>query len=541
MKESPAVFNRVKHLISVGRMRQALCLAILGLALASQSLAAITDPVRVEQGQLAGTDGRSPDVRVYRGVPFAAPPVGDLRWKPPQPAAPWQGVRQATQFGSACEQPPFPSNGVYGNATPPIGEDCLYLNVWTPAKSAEDRLPVMVWIHGGGFDRGTGAAMGYDGENLARKGAVIVTINYRLGIFGCLALPELAAESPQHSAGNYALLDQIAALQWVQRNVAAFGGDPSRVTIFGESAGSASVNVLMASPLARGLFARAIGESGGSFGPMPSLADAEAQGQKLAAALGATQDVLKSLRAQSAEALLKASSDQEDLEPIVDGWVLPRSVYTIFAEGKQNDVPIIVGNNANEGANIVPLDKGTISAQDFAANARRNFGAFADRFLQTYPASSDEEATAAHFASFRDGQFGWDMRIWARMETETGHRRAYRYYFSRVPPGRGSRLGAFHGSDLAYVFENFPFRIFYQDWDKQLGETISTYWVNFARTGDPNGAGLPNWPAYDASKDDVLEFGDQVSVQSHVNAAGLDFFDVYNRSLRPSPPTATSH
>jgi para-nitrobenzyl esterase len=520
-----------------------LCLGILGitLALASQLFAAITDPVRVEQGQLAGASGRSPDVRVYRGIPFAATPVGDLRWKPPQPAASWQGIRPATQFGNACSQPPFPSIGLYGTSPPPISEDCLYLNIWTPAKSADDRLPVMVWIHGGGFEHGTGGAIGYDGENLALKGVVVVTINYRLGILGFLALPELDAESPQHVSGNYAFMDQIAALQWVQRNIAAFGGDPGRVTIFGESAGSVSVNILMASPLARGLFARAIGESGGSFGPMPSLADAEKSGQKFASKFGVTQDVLKSLRAKDPDDLIKASTD-DDVQIIVDGWVLPQNVYTIFAEGKQNDVPLIVGNNANEGT-LFPPPKGSLTTAEFADDARQSYGTFAKQFLEAYPAgSSDQEAIDAYFASVRDGHFGWDMRIWARMATETGHRRAYRYYFSRVPPGRGERLGAFHGSEIAYVFENFPYRIFYQDADKQLGEIISSYWGNFARTGDPNGtpdtksAGAPNWPIYDPSKDDVLELGDQVSVQSHVDAAGLDFFDVYNRYLRQPPP-----
>ena len=519
-------------------LRLTLCFSVIAVGLAPQARGAITDTVRTEQGQLSGASGRSPDVRVYKGVPFAAPPVGDLRWKPPQAAAPWQGVRQAIQFGNSCMQRPFPTNGVYSAAPPPpVSEDCLYLNIWTPAKSADDRLPVMVWIHGGGFAHGTGAAAGYDGENLARKGVVVVTINYRLGIFGFLALPELTAESPQHASGNYALLDQIAALEWVQKNIAAFGGDPSRVTIFGESAGSVSVNALMASPLAKGLFARAIGESGGSFGPMPSLADAEEQGLQFASTLSVTQDVLKSLRAKPADELIKAKAN-DDVQPIVDGRVLPQSIYSIFAEGRQNDVPIIVGNNANEGGNLAPLEKGTMSPQEFADNARKNFGPFAGQFLQAYPATTDDQASAAHFASFRDAAFGWDMRIWARLETETGHRRAYRYYFSRVPPGPGSRLGAFHGSDLAYVFENYPFRIFYQDWDKQLGETIEDYWVNFARTADPNGAGLPAWPIYDPTRDDVIEFGDQVTVQFRVNAAGLDFFDVYNRSLRPSPPAA---
>ncbi|MFZ0787599.1 MAG: carboxylesterase/lipase family protein [Candidatus Acidiferrales bacterium] len=516
---------------------RAFTIGFLALALASPSFAAITDPVRVEQGLLAGANGRSPDVRVYRGVPFAAPPVGDLRWKAPQPAASWTGVRQATQFGNACVQPPFPSNGMYKTA-PPIGEDCLYLNIWTPAKSADDRLPVMVWIHGGGFDHGTGAASGYDGENLASKGAVVVTINYRVGVFGFLALPELTAESPHHASGNCGLLDQIAALEWVRRNIAAFGGDPTRVTIFGESAGAESVSVLMASPLARGLFTRAIAESGGAFGPLPSLADAEKDGEKLAAKLGATHDVLKTLRAKSAAELLQASAgDDFNSEVIVDGWLLPQSVYSIFAEGKQNDVPILVGNNSDEGTNLLRLN-GVATPASFADDARKEYGPLAQQFLEAYPpGSSDETATAANFAAFRDRWFGWNMRIWARLETETGHHRAYRYYFSRVPPGPGSRLGAFHGSDLAYVFENFPYRIFYQDVDKQLGETIATYWVNFARTGNPNGPSVPVWPLYDPEKDNVLDLGDQVSVKYGVNATGLDFFDTYYRSLRPSPPS----
>jgi para-nitrobenzyl esterase len=529
-------------MISLSTLRFVQAFLLTGLLAATPSavFAAITDTIHVEQGDLAGANGHSPDVRVYRGVPFARPPLGEFRWTPPQPPAAWQGVRQATQFANSCPQAPFPTNSVYsGIAPPPINEDCLYLNIWTPAKSADSRLPVMVWIHGGGFDRGTGAAAGYDGENLARKGVVVVTINYRLGILGFLALPELTAESPNHASGNYGLMDQIAALRWVQQNIAAFGGDPGRVTIFGQSAGSVSVNILMASPQAKKLFARAIGESGGSFGPMQPLTDAEKQGLKIASGLGITQNILKALRAESVDALVQSNVNGE-AGPIIDGWLLPQSPYSVFAQGRQNDVPIVVGNNANEGGNLAPLPNGTITAAQFAENARKNLGAFSDQFLMAYPAESDDQAAAAHYAAFRDGAFGWDMRIWARMETETGHRRAYRYYFTRVPPGPGSRLGAFHGAELAYVFETFPFRIFYQAWDKQLGETIENYWVNFARTGDPNGPGLQAWPFYDASKDESIVFGDDVKVESGINATGLDFFDTYNRSLRSSAAAPNS-
>jgi para-nitrobenzyl esterase len=509
-----------------------LCLSIFAFGLgALRAPAAITDPVRVEQGQLAGASGRSPDVRVYKGVPFAAPPVGGLRWKPPQPPASWQGVRQAAQFSNACMQTPIAASSLNGPMPPPVSEDCLYLNIWTPAKSADDHLPVMVWIHGGGFERGTAAAIGYDGENLARKGAVVVTINYRLGILGFLALPELSAESAHHTSGNYGLMDQIAALQWVQKNIAAFGGDASLVTIFGQSAGSVSASDLMASPLAHGLFARAIGESGGSFGPMDSLADAEKNGVQAATALGITNETLKSLRAKPATDIVQLKANGE-MGVIVDGWVLPQSVSAIFAAGKQNDVPLIVGNNANEGGNLAPLPNGTISSADFAAEAHKDFGASADKFLQVYPASTDDQAVASHFAAFRDEFFGWQMRTWTRMETKTGHHSAYRYYFTRVPPGPGSRLGAFHGAEMAYVFQNYPFRLFYQDVDKQLGDVISSYWVNFARTGDPNGSGLPQWPAYDAAKDNSLELNGEIKVDFGVNAAGLDFFD----SVGPNSP-----
>ena len=512
----------------------------------TSAFAAVTDPVHVEQGLLAGSNGNSPDVRVYRGVPFAAPPVGDLRWKAPQPAAKWQGVRKAAEFSNACWQTPYPAAAaIYQAMLPGLSEDCLYLNIWTPAKSAKDRLPVMVWIHGGGFTRGFGGTSSYNGEALARKGAIIVTINYRLGIFGFFAHPELTAESGHHASGNYALLDQIAALQWVQKNIAAFGGDPTRVTIFGESAGSWAVNALMASPLAKALFQRAIGESGGLFSPMKTLVDAEKEGEKLGKLLApdsaakksedskepAQQDTLKALRSMKPEELLK-SAETDTARAIVDGWVLPQDVATIFAQGRQNDVPLIVGYNADEGTTLAPQGA-NLKAFMFVGGVHQRYGPQADALLKVYPAASDEEAVSSFYSAYRDQAFGWEMRTWARMATSTGHQPAYMYYFSRRAPGPlSAKLRAFHALEIAYVFGTFVWPFPWEDTDKKISDAMTSYWVNFAASGNPNGASLTKWPSYSAKDDQVLEFGDEIAVHSGVNKTGLDFFDSYYHSVR---------
>jgi para-nitrobenzyl esterase len=472
--------------------------------------AAITDPVRVEQGQLSGVPGADPAVRVYKGIPFAAPPVGDLRWRAPKPAADWPGVRKANQFSATCMQAPYPQGSMYYSEPEPVSEDCLYLNIWTAAKSASDKRPVMVWIHGGAFTRGSGSAPTYNGENLSKKGVVLVTVNYRLGIFGFFAHPELTAESEHHSSGDYGILDEIAALQWVQKNISAFGGDPKRVTIFGESAGSWAVNVLVASPLAKGLFQRAIGESGANFNKMAKLADLEKSGMRAGPSIA-------ELRAKSAEDVLKTPGA---FSVNVDGWLLPTDVIAIFEQGRQNDVPVLIGSNADEGTAFMP-PKITVAAMQ--TTAKQRFGARAEQFARIYPATSDEEAWKASAALMRDQTFGLQMRTWARMQAKTGKSPAYLYYFSRVPAG-GEHYGAFHASEIPYVFgTNDIGKRTWQDADRKLSETMSSYWVNFATTGDPNGKGLPSWPKYDENKDLALNLDEKIQPIPVPNKAGLDF------------------
>lgn len=488
--------------------------------------AGVNEPVRTENGLVTGVAGtHSPDVRVFKGIPFAAPPVGDLRWQAPKPAPSWSGVRAADRFSANCTQRAagggaFPPHGGDRSATT-MSEDCLYLNIYTAAKSAGDKRPVMVWIHGGAFTSGAGAI--YEGEELARKGVVVVTINYRLGVFGFFAHPELAKESGHHSSGNYALLDQIAALKWVQKNIAAFGGDSGRVTIFGESAGSWSVNYMTATPLARGLFQRAIGESGGQFAPARSQADMEQAGVRFAQSVGA--DSLAALRAKPVDALQQAGGFQSAAN--VDGYVLPDDVFTTYGKGKQNDVPMLVGSNKDEGTIFTPA---SVTGQSFREQTTRRYGADAEAYLKLYPFESDEDARAAQAASMRDQTFGWEMRTWARQQTASGKSKVYLYYFSRVPPGaNAASVGSQHGAEIPYALNwvngpntaNTP----WTELDRKLSEQVSSYWVNFATTGDPNGKDLPKWPAYQTKDDAALLIGDTIAIGPVPHKPALDFLD----------------
>ena len=483
-------------------------LIVLTTTLLASSAAA---QVKTSGGLVQGTTTANGQIRVFKGIPFGAPPVGELRWQAPRPAAPWQGVKEATEFGPRCLQGQIFGDIVFKE----LSEDCLTLNIWTPAKAASDRLPVMVWIHGGGFQAGAGAEPRHDGEAFARKGVLLVSVNYRLGIFGFFAHPELTRESGRNASGNYGMLDQVAALRWVKDNIAAFGGDPGNVTIFGESAGSFAVSALMASPLAQGLFHKAIGESGAYFGgslsplPLRPLAESEQQGDKFAAALGAAS--LAGLRAKSGDEILKAAlKTQPWFSPTLDGYFLTEDVPVTFAAGKQAKVPLLAGWNADESRAGVVLAKQKPTAQSFTDSTRKRFGTHADAILKAYPSSTDADALESAAALASDLFIGYGTWRWIEMHQKTGGAPVYRYSFDRkipVPadhtvngmPATARDVGARHAGEIEYVFgaleQSLP-KVPWEPADRQLSDAITTYWSNFAKRGDPNGAGLPKWPRY---------------------------------------------
>jgi para-nitrobenzyl esterase len=501
----------------------------LGLLLAAMPLAAaISQPVKTDLGAVSGVASSTGAVLAFKGLPFAAPPVGAGRWRAPKPAAPWQGVRKAEQFSASCiqnivqERKPWTYEFMAHNA---IGEDCLYLNVWTPAEAAADKLPVFVWIHGGGMVEGSTAVPVYDGEGLAQKGLVVVTINYRLGVLGFLAHPELTKESDRNASGNYGLLDQVAALEWVKRNIAAFGGDPGNVTIAGQSAGSRSAHCLMASPLAKGLFHRAISESGSGVGRVSSkpLAEAEQDGVKFAASQGAKS--LADLRAKSWQDLTAAPSSGPAMRfsTVVDGWFLKEQVDAAVAAGRFNDVPLITGLTADEGSSAA--DYGVVPAADWQKQKGEAFGAMADEFLKLYPLGSAEQSRTSQIQSARD-QWLVSMFLWAGKRIRAGKTPVYTYYWDHAEPGPDSqRYAAFHTSEVPYVLHSLAKSG--RPWtaaDRKIEEMMSSFWANFARTGDPNGRGLPTWAPVQRASRTTMELGDKNGPKALPEAAKFDFF-----------------
>jgi para-nitrobenzyl esterase len=460
-------------------------------------------PVRTTDGLVEGVSSTDSKVRIFKGIPFAAPPVGDLRWKAPQPVAGWSGVKQADAFGPRCMQGRVFDDMIFRDSGP--NEDCLYINVWTRAANASAKLPVMVWIYGGGFQAGAASEPRQDGERLAEKGVVVVSFNYRLGVFGFFAYPDLGKESGRNSAGNYGLLDQDAALKWVQANIANFGGDPRSVTIFGESAGSFSVSALMASPLTEGLFKRAIGESGAYFGTTlhpASLSASEAQGKRFADSNGA--HTLTELRAKPAADLLAMSLKEKRIyfSPNLDGYFLPEDVYSIYASGKQRHVPLLAGWNADEGSYLEFFEKDAPTAQNYVARLHERFGSKADQLLKAYPASNDEQAKRSAQDLMGDQFIAYSTWKWLEMQGSTGASPVYRYRFDEAPPADPSdplsaSRGAYHSAEIEFVFEALSSKkLPWRAQDRKLSETIATYWSNFAKTGNPNSAGLPHWPEY---------------------------------------------
>jgi para-nitrobenzyl esterase len=430
-----------------------------------------------------------------------------LRWREPQPVRPWHGVLKADRFSPSAMQgapgAPDPESpwAPEFNSSPPVSEDCLYLNVWSGAKHAGEKRPVIVWIHGGAFVGGSGAVPIYDGEAMARNGVVFVTINYRVGIFGFFAHPALTAESPHASSGNYGILDQLAALRWVHENVAAFGGDPENVTIAGQSAGACSVHTLVASPLSAGLFRRAIAESGFFSAPdqLATLHDAELDG---AAVMGRRHaQTLAEMRALSAEELVK---DYPMHLPVVDGYLLPAQIREIFRRRREQPVDVLLGYNANDAfTEIVP-------ASAYREQSARRYDERTDAFLALYPATNDSVAAASQRNLARDRTFAVQAYEWAKWQMQSGRHKAWLYYFERVPPGKPD-FGAYHSYEIPYALGNLArWRRPFSPLDYRLSEQMSRYWVNFSRTGDPNGGALPKWPVFRPVQTRVQRLADRV-------------------------------
>ncbi len=485
--------------------------------------------VRTHSGLISGVQGRDERITVFKGVPYAAPPVGELRWRPPQSPLKWDYVRKADRFSAACPQKdPLPGEFYYREYFQrPVekSEDCLYLNIWTPAQSADEKLPVYIWIHGGGLYSGYGHSKPFDGENIARMGIVVVTINYRLNIFGMLAHPELSAESVQGVSGNYTVLDQIQAMKWISENIAGFGGDPEQVTVGGQSGGGRSVGIHLVSPLSKGLFIRAIAESGCAVGGGVDirLEDAEKEGQELVSKIGvhSIEEMRKIPADKLLELFFQAAPQWPAVTPVIDGYVYDDDPARIIQAGRHNKVAVLSGSTTHEG--VFNCDGLTVDG--YKENAKR-YGDMADKYLKCYPGDTLEEAIRSSNLYYSDRYFTCHRAMSCLYSKTSGHR-AYQYLFSKVPPGYDSQTyGAFHTGELAYIFQNLDMidRPWVED-DYNFSRTISQYWANFIKSGNPNGPGLPQWSPCVEKDDPVLLLGDNVKMVSIPDTGRRAFID----------------
>jgi para-nitrobenzyl esterase len=484
----------------------------LELCAATALPATAADRVKTANGVVESTTSPKDGVKSFKGIPFGAPPVGEFRWREPQPVKNWTGIRNADKFGPACMQNLAP-DADYWLRSHGMSEDCLYLNVWTPAKSAKEKLPVLVYIFGGGFQNGDGSEPRYDGESMARHGIVAVSVNYRTNIFGFFAHPELTRESPHRASGNYGLLDQVAALKWVQRDIAAFGGDPKRVTVAGESAGSISVSALLASPLSKNLVAGAIGESGAMISTLPArpLSEAEQGGVKFGEAAGAT--TLAALRALTPKQIQEAQGKTRGIRfsTTLDGYFLTKPLLDVYEAGEQAHIPLLAGSNTEENSPQMVLGNAEPTPENFEASVRKAFGAKADGLLKAYPVHSRDEVLDASTALASARFISYGTWLWTELQMKTGVP-VYRYLYAHPrpeytgTPGREAPApepparGAEHSAEIQYALGNLDIdpRYKWQEADRAVSRLMQNYFVNFVKTGNPNGPGLPEWPPYKA-------------------------------------------
>lgn len=517
-----------------------LCLLLIILLSATVKAQPIVK-THIETGDIEGVIENN--LAVYKAIPYAQPPVGNLRWKEPQPAKPWNGVLKTDKFGPWPPQPERP-----GLTNSMMNEDCLYLGIATPATSTNDNLPVMVWIHGGGF-----RTEHYGGDlwqHLAKRGVVVVSVEYRTGALGFMAHPALSKESKNGHSGNYGLLDQIFALKWVQRNIKNFGGDPSKVTIFGESAGAISCSILCASPLAKGLFRAAISQSGGSFAPWDDnsrtmLTGASQKGAEqngLAFQKHLKKKNIKQMRQMSAESLTGANVGFDGFWPCVDGYVITDDLYRLYERGEYSDIPVIVMTNSDEGALFSPSN---MTLEQYKKTAKAMLGEYADEASKYYPANSDDEAFHAFGDAFRDLGFAWPSYAWATLQNKNGKAPVYAAFLAQ-PSTRSiasdpRRVGVAHADDILYLNGEFLTQPDKYPHEAAVAEIIQQYWVNFAKTGNPNGKGLPYWPAFDESKPTTMQFSNGASLITLPNADKIHFVDRMYKTIREQTEAKRKH